>query len=271
MNIYEYSDYRVFLRERVEAGKVSRTKLTYAQLAKAMRIQRSYLSQVLSGAHTLNADQLYLAAEEIGLSEKEREFLLLLLEIDRSQVPGRRDQLVKRCAELREEHTRSEHYLTSDLFVKESLQDNEYFQDPLTALVHVFLMIKTYRTNPPKLAAKLAISAERLEATFKILERAGMLKYTAQGIDVCVRSLHLAKTSPLTAYHGTYFRHHGIAELQNRRDENSYFFTTTFSATEGTRERIRLAFLALLREASSWIAGAKEEQAFQLNFDLFRF
>ena len=258
------------MRDRVEAAKASGSALTFAGIAKAMRIQRSYLSQILAGNNTPNADQMYLAAGALGLPDEERGYLLLLLEIDRCQLAARRIELMAARDESRTAHTRSEDYLPGPAAPAANSANDDYFQDPLTTLVHVLLMIPAYRREPASLARKLGLPKERLDSVIGTLERCGMLTATAQGLTVRPQSLHLSRTSPLSSYHGAYFRLRGIDELQQRRDPHGYFFTTTIAATAATRERIRLAFLALLREASQWVQEAAEEEAFQLNFDLFR-
>jgi hypothetical protein len=148
---------------------------------------------------------------------------------------------------------------------------SEYFEDPMTALAHALLMVPAFRRDPPAVARKLGITKERLDATLKILARAGLVSLTPQGLEVRTESLHLPKASPLAAYHGSFFRMRGIEALQRQTDEHGYFFTTTFAASNAVRERIRLAFLGLLRDASAWVTEAPEEDAFQLSFDLFRY
>ena len=70
--------------------------------------------------------------------------------------------------------------------------------------------------------------------------------------------------------HGSFFRILASDELRRGLDNKSYFFTSTFSATEEVREELRLEFLKLLEKMSPKITKAAEKSVFHMNFDLFQ-
>lgn len=90
MRIYAYQSYRTFIRDAIEGAKRVNTGMNYSQLAKAVGVQKSYLSQVLAGKCHLNSDQLFKAAKCLGLDLEESEFLILLLEQEKTTIEERR-------------------------------------------------------------------------------------------------------------------------------------------------------------------------------------
>lgn len=94
MNIFRHLDYKKLISDLVDSRKKSDSKYSYAKLAEAIRVQKTYISQVVRGGAQLNSDQAYLAARFFDLSEEETEYLRLLVEWDRTQVQERKKSLL---------------------------------------------------------------------------------------------------------------------------------------------------------------------------------
>ena len=65
----------------------------FQSLAHAARIQKSYLSKVVTGRADLTTDQLYLICRHLDLDPEAARYLELLLERERSGVAERREEL----------------------------------------------------------------------------------------------------------------------------------------------------------------------------------
>src|SRR5687767_2717599 len=104
-------NYRQAIAELFERAKEQDPSFTQQKLARAVKIQSSYLSSTLVGRVELNADQLFVIARYFGLSEAETDFLLLLRERDRAVVPERKKLLDARVREIRENHLRTKEHL----------------------------------------------------------------------------------------------------------------------------------------------------------------
>src|SRR6478609_4763241 len=94
MNIFELNGYREVLRASVLDRKQRFGRVyTFAKLAKACRLQRTYLSAVLLGNGHLNADQVFLAGRFLEMTAEELRYTSLLNEWERSIVADRRAEL----------------------------------------------------------------------------------------------------------------------------------------------------------------------------------
>lgn len=80
MSIYKHIDYKILLKNSLETKKSSLGRaFTYESMAKACRIQKTYLSRVLNRDGDLSRDQLYRACEFLGFSAAEKEFVFFSL------------------------------------------------------------------------------------------------------------------------------------------------------------------------------------------------
>ncbi len=100
MTPYIYQNYRLYIRAAIENAKRSGADLNYSRLAKSIGVQKSYLSQVLAGKCHLNSDQLFKAAMTLKLTTDECEFLVLLLELEKTSIVERRELLQGKRDEL---------------------------------------------------------------------------------------------------------------------------------------------------------------------------
>ena len=73
-DIYNYHDYRQFLREWLQHLK-SEHKLSTRQVAKASGVSESYLSMVISGQRNLSEEQLRKLVPSLRLERSEASYL----------------------------------------------------------------------------------------------------------------------------------------------------------------------------------------------------
>ena len=270
MTAFRYENYKSFLKDALEIKKKRDPSLSFARLAEAAKIQRSYLSQVLNGAPHLSGDQLYLIAQCLGLAHPETDYLLLLLEIDRSTVEERKHELTARRKSLQAKSLKTENYLSREPNPVSAKSLTRYYCDPLIPIVHLFLTVPKYRKAPADLASRLGASAAQIAHALSVLEECELIRFDEKGLQVLRPFLHLEKESPLAKVNGSFFRLKAIEALQRERSADDYFFTATFSATDALRLEIKEHFLAFLKRRSREIESCPSEQVFQMNFDLFK-
>lgn len=270
MDVLDYDDYREFLKSAIAAEKQIQRSVSYASLAEAIRVERSYLSHVIHGRANLSSDQLYLIAKQLRLTADDIDYLLLLLEIEKCQVEPRRKELCKRRDEVRRPKKRSEAHLETRPVVTEGDAFPEYYSDPDYSLVHMCLSINEFSQAPGAIAERLGIRPAKLSHIISTLERWGLIALHKGTYKIKVPFLHLREDSPLAKIHADSFRLRGIAQRQRNADGADYFFTATFAATEAVRTEVKEEFLSFLKRVSKKIKDAPTKDVFHINFDLFR-
>ena len=270
MNIYAENDYRKILAASLQEKKSIDSQLNFQRMAEAIRVQKSYLSNVLKGRSQLSADQLFLASNFLGFSIEQANYLNLLLEYDRSGVQDRKVILKKEITRIQTEQLESKAHLTAERIDLSPEKLFEYYLNPLHAIIHNALSIERYRRNPALLVDDLNVKAEHVERSIAVLEKCQIIqrRRTGRAIELILDHIHLPRESAVYPAFRNQLKQMSIARLQNN-EENDYSFWVTFSADDKTLLKLKQEFLALLKKTEASVRKAPAQNVYQMNFDLF--
>jgi uncharacterized protein (TIGR02147 family) len=274
MSIFGYLDYRLALRDLLISRKKVNSRFTAVELAAAIQVQKPYVSRVFKGDAHLNADQFYLAVRFFDLSKPEIEYLNLLLEWQRSAVPLRRRELREEIR-LRQESARgSEAHLHAEMIdpAVEDMNYAEYYLEPMSQIVHGFLIVPEYAQDPRKIGQLLGVGEKKLEKILGVLTKLKFIEFRSaeKRFAVLKENTHLRRDSVLNQAYQLLFRQ-AAAEHVKRIDESEKFlFAVTLSADEATRGFIHDEFNAFLKRIEPRVREAPSESVYQITFDLFR-
>ena len=267
--IYQDSDYKAILKNTLESRKKIDKRFNFQKLAQAMRIQKSYLSKVMGGYAELNSDQLHLACEYLNFSNKETEYLQLLLEQSRSSLKTRKDQFQKRIIQIQAEYQETKAHLSAKTITTQTEGIEDYYLDPLIQIVHVSLSISRYRKNPLLLAQDLEVPAFRVLDSVHKLEKMGIIEKKGETWAVLHSEIHLPRESSYYASWRNQIRLMTLQRLQNLTSDETTSFSVVFTSHEPTRKQIQNKFLDFLKEIEALVKDSPDENTYQLNFDLF--
>lgn len=232
-------------------------------------MQPSFLTNVLKGRFDFNADQLFAVSNTLGLAKAEREYLLLLLDHERSVFKPRKEELKKQIEEIRKENQKTEKHLAVKAVELSSDAQAQYYLDPFAQLTLVYLNLSPYDKQPEKLGATLGISQTHLGEILKILTGIGYVQRDGGTYKVLARDRHLPKRNPLSGPHLTLMRLKSIDQLQRLSVNQSYSHSVTLTGTDETKDALSDAYLSFLKKAEGIVRPARSEKVFQMSFDLF--
>jgi hypothetical protein len=269
--IYQFDGYKAAIRETLESLQSQYGReYTFQAMAQAARIQRGYVSQVLRGNAHFSEDQLYLCCRFLDLSGDETEYLLLLLQIERSIVEPRRAELTQRINRLRAKYNADTTSFTRVPEVTGPSVGDEYHLNPLMLLVHMFLMVPKYAADPSKIRQHLGLESPDLQQILVYLERSKLVRKKKSGAyEVLTSTFHLKPTSPLFKSHLQLLRLRSLERVCRSSSADSLNLSATFTATRAVRDQIRAKLMDMMREAHSVIGPAPSEGVYQMNIDLF--
>lgn len=269
MNIFTESSYQSILRRVVEERKGIDSAFTFQVIAEATRIPKSYISKVTTGKAHFSADQLFAVCEFLGFTERQVRYMMLLLEQERSTIPKRRETLLREIQTIRDQALDSREHIKAkpDSLSDQSLRD--YYVDPFNQIVHICLSIPRYQNDPAKLAADLDMQVAELREVIERLENLGIVEQHAGKIRTLIKSIHLPRSSPAFKPWRNQLKILCLERLSRRARRDDYSFSVTFSATERVRDKIKSEFLDLLKRSEELVQGAKQEETYQMSFDLF--
>jgi uncharacterized protein (TIGR02147 family) len=273
-SIYSYLDYRTALHDFLKFRKKVNSEFTSSRLAEAIQVQKPYVSRVFKGDAHLNSDQLFLAARFLELSEAESSYLSLLLEWQRSSVTVRRRELREQIRFRQDEARGTEAHLKAEM-VDPAVQDMnyaEYYLEPMSQIVHGFLIVPEYARDPRKIATALGLTEKKLEKILQVLAKLGIIEFRSseKRYHVLREHTHLRRDSVLNQAYQLLFRQAASEHVKRLEDEEKFLFSVTLSADEATRGFIHDEFNAFLKRVEPRVREAPSEGVYQITFDLFR-
>lgn len=272
MSVYNHSDYREILKNLVKTRREFEPRFGFHKLADAAKIQKPYMSKVMSKAANLSTDQLYRISLFLNLNEEEQYYVNLCLELERSGIAERRTMLKMKIESIAAQYRDSTKHISAKVLDTDSgiSSMSEYYLDPLMQLVHVGLTIPKYRKNPLALAHDLHITGPQMHTIISTLEKCNLIERKNDQFMQKEITVHLPKTSPL---YKTWRNQVKLASMQKLNslpiDNKTYSFSTVFSSTETTRKNIHTKFLDFLKECEKDVRTGEPKHLYQMSFDLF--
>ncbi|HWU42466.1 MAG TPA: TIGR02147 family protein, partial [Bdellovibrio sp.] len=167
MTIFEFNDYKVFLKHLIRSNSSLRGYQT--KLAEAVDCQRAFISQVLHGKAQLTADQAIKACQFWQFRELETEYFLELIQYSKAGTQELRAYCAHRLEKLKSEQSELSSKFKSTGKLSEE-QQSVYYSSWLFAAIHVLTSVPSYRTEAA-LSQRLMIPPTQVAATLSQLEK----------------------------------------------------------------------------------------------------
>jgi transcriptional regulator with XRE-family HTH domain len=194
MDIYSLNDYKEIVRFVTnDRRKQYGGRFTFEKLAQACGVQKTYLSKVLNGSGQLNADQLYSACEFLKISETETEYILLIRDWELATHLVRKKNLWHKINKLRAKYLKTEASVEANLSPAIESYHWEYYTDIDLQLVHLFLTIPHYASEPLDICAKIGISKEQLHTILLKLQNWQIVSFKNEKYSTNDVKLHLSE------------------------------------------------------------------------------
>lgn len=270
INVYEFENYRDLFQSIFKDSKLKSPNKSLAQIAKDCGIQPSYLTNVLKSRAHFNTDQAVEILYSLGYAGESVDYVLLLIELDRSGSLKHQKILSEKIYRIRQLKLRADQYLEIQKSESETHDGlTFYYLDPLVPILHMYFGIKNADQSPQKIALKLRVPELRVQQIIDYLKAQGLIIFKSGKLKLGTQLMHLPKDSPLIKAHQTLIRNLTLERMSRLNSENHYSFSVTFNADESTRTQIQVDFLKFIKRAQNLCKGSKSENVMQMNFDLF--
>lgn len=274
MDIFGSKDYRFIISASLEEKKSLNRKYTFQSMAAHMRIQKPYLSKVMNNRADFNTDQLYLACDYLGFDENEKDYLLLLLELERSSVEERRNELLDKVELIQESKRNTKEVLGREIREMTPFEfDNstyvDYYLNPLVMIVHICLTIPRFRNDLTLLSKELRIDYDQLEEIINKLSSMKLIEFSNKAIRVLLSTMHLPRESSIVLPHQQL-----LSQLSSQRKNGLSIgkkksFSVTFSSNEDNRKDMEWEFNKFTKKIRELSQRGDKKHCYQINFDLF--
>ena len=269
MSVFAFESVRSAIDERLSDLKKQAIRITLAQLATTCGMQASYVTNVLKNRAQFNSDQLYRVAETLKFRPEEIDFLLMLLEYERTSYGPRKTRLEARLKEVRVMQLNAQTYITTPVNELQPQDLERYYLDPLVQLIHVYLGSVDGKTSSQELATRFGISRSHASEVLTFLKESGFIEILSDSIRVIKRGRHLERGSALRKPHHALMRIKSIEQMQRLPPDSAYSFSATIATAPEIGLQIRAGFLKYLKKVEKLVRENETGPLLQMNFDLF--
>lgn len=271
MKIYQFTDYRLYLREWLRQKKKSSAGITFYYLAENIQVQKSTFSKILNGKGSFSSDQVYLLSKQVCNTSEEQEYFSLLVELEQTSLHHRKKSLESKIQEIQKErYTTSNVLKLRDLNFESDDFQNEYFNNPFTALVHVFLTIPKYQNNIKLISEDLNLDANEFQRVLELLVKLKLAvkvdsnSYKAQHEIIQIKDKGSRVRTNQLLIHSIALNRLATLNLNQR-----YGLCVSFSADVKTIESSRQILIQAVQKIADLTLHSKSENVYQLMIDFF--
>lgn len=264
LTIYNYKDYRIFLKSFVSSLKRSRGMLKV--LAGAAKCQASYFSQVLAGNAHLTPEQAYDLSLYLDLTAHGRDYFVKLVDWQRAGTERLKTKLYEELEKIRSAGSEISVLLNQEP-KSSQVQHAQYYRHWLVTAIHFMTSISQYQT-PEAIAERLNLRRELVENILLELAEQGLVVRRDKHWHFAVGDTHLNRNSPLLPYHHQNWR--GLAverSLMSGTDESH--FTGVYSIAKVDLTKLREALTSFIQSSDRLARASHPETLVCLTCDLF--
>jgi uncharacterized protein (TIGR02147 family) len=174
INIFEYSDYRRYLKDHYELQKSLEPQFTYRYIAERVGFKSAgHFTQILKGLINLSSSMVARFIDFLRLNKKEADYFELLVRFDQAKTHAEKRRYFELMAKFRELKIATLDPLQYDYY------DNWYY-----VAVREVLSYYPFKGDYAALAKKVkpSISPREAKKAIALLERLGLIKKDSDGI-----------------------------------------------------------------------------------------
>jgi uncharacterized protein (TIGR02147 family) len=263
-NIYNFSDYRDFLKDRYRQLKAADPLFSFRFFSKQAGFgSPNYLKLVMDGKRNLSAEAIGKFAKGLRLDGHETEFFRYMVEYNQCDVPAKKKVYEAKLLYLRE------------LFKVKTLIPElyDYYHEWYHAAIREVIKKGEVKNDPAAIGQNLvpAISEEEARNSIELLARLNFITKTGDGMLVSKETPEIDATSAAMAQKIYYEQMAELAaqSLYTQGPETQDFESITLSLPHDKVGELRAKIQQLLVQLGANNSQAPGDAVFQLNIQLF--
>lgn len=265
MSIFEFNDYKAFLRTEIKS-KPGAGRGELSRLADHLGVNATMVSQVMAGPKDFTLEQAKKVAEYFVLPKLETDYLLILVQIERSGTQDLKNYFREKREEIKKESLKISKRITSERKLTD-LERSIFYSSHLYSAIHLFCSVNDGQSLE-SILEKFDISRVRAQEILQFLLSAGLCIQDKGLYKMGNQSTHVEKGSPFLIKHHSNWRIAAIQKSENIADEEM-MFTANISLSQKDFVNIRETLMQTIQEISKTVKDSPAEEIANLNIDLF--
>lgn len=267
MSLFEFSDYRAFLKEHIYSlPKHGRGELS--KLSRHLGVNSTLISQIMAGLRDFTTEQAYDITVYLGLSELEAEYFTLLVQIEKAGNSRLKGFLRKRLAAVKAESFKLEKRFAHDKKLSEE-DKTIFYSSWLYSAIRLFCSTREEGRTVEEITGWLQISNARALECLRFLTRTGLCTQKGGHYQMGVPLTFVAQGSPHLLKHHANWRLKALQRSEGLSAEE-LMITAPMSISAADFQAIREMLTTLMSSLSQKIKDSPAEEVACLNMDFFR-
>ncbi len=263
-NIYNFSDYRDFLKDRYRQLKEADPLFSFRYFSKEAGFgSPNYLKLVMDGKRNLSTEAIGKFAKGLRLDNHESEFFRYMVEFNQCEMPAKKKVYEAKLVYLRE------------LFKVKNLIPElyDYYHEWYHAAIREVIKKGDFKNDPAHIAQSLVpnITLEEAKASIALLTQLKFIEERADGVLVGIESNEMESTSAALAQKIYYEQMAELAtqSLYTQGPDTQDFESCTLSLPVGKVQELKAKIRELIEAVQAESSQAHGEAVYQLNIQLF--
>lgn len=267
ISVYEFSDYRAFIRAWIDDHASERRGLK-SELARKMGVSSSLMSQILSGRKELTPEQATEAAERFGLADDETDFWFLLVEKDRAGTHKLKARLEEKIRAAKQRAKNFANRARKDVELGPEVK-SVYYSSWLYSGVRNLTALPGISTVED-VARRLEIPIGLAAKVVQFLVQNGLCRQDGGKLTYGPAYTFAERHSPEAKKHQRNWRLRGLQIMENESDED-LFLSGPMSLSREAAAQVRALLLDTIQEINKKAGPSPSETVACLNVDWFRY
>jgi uncharacterized protein (TIGR02147 family) len=267
MSIFNYTEYKQFVRERVKQMP-HRGRGQFRLMSLKLDVNSTVISQIFKGERHLSAEQGIKLAHFLGLSELETKYFINLILKERAGTEDLKNYFSKEGQHLKNQAKTlkarlAEHQEVTDQY-KALFYSNWYYSG-----IRILSSLPKYNTVDD-IAERLHLPRSVVAQVLDFLLATGLCVKKGEHLSVGPQNTHLDARSPLINNHRRNW-HIKALERINVQDEADLFYSGPMSLSKEDSLLVREELVSHIAKILKRVQKSNEEEVKCLNIDWFGF
>lgn len=263
MNLFEFEDYKDFVRKRVKTFP-RRGHGQYMKIARTLGIQTSMVSQIFKGEAHLTVEHALKLTEYFALTKLETEFFITLVHLARAGSVQSRLYFQEQLKTLKERAMN----LSERLNVQKSLTEAEqaiFYSAWYYSGIRLITAVEKFRSTEA-IAERLDIPHPTVARVVEFLLSVGLLKRDRDFFEVGEAHTYIGRDSTLVSKHHLNWRLKAVEQL-NYISEEDLVFTHSIAISQKDFLKIREDLVRFLESYKAVVEPSPSEHLCFLTLD----
>lgn len=267
MSIYDFSEYTSFLRAWI-AAKPKRGRGEIRRMADVLGVNPALISQALSGEKCLSLELTADLVTHLGLTEKEADYFILLVEYARAGSVRLKQVFKKRIVEAQKRATRVSERIQKDRELSDETKSVYYSSWTYTGIRNLTAIEGMQDID--SIATRLKLPKPVVSKVVSFLLEHGLCRHEGGHLTYGPMWTHVPADSPLVVKHHQNWRLRGFTTMEDP-SEAHLFFTSPMSLSREAAEEVRKMLPSFIEKVQKIVGPSPSETVRCLNIDWFEY